>query len=78
MDKLFRIGEMAKLFHMSMSTLRHYENIGLLKPEMVDQKNGYRYYSVRQFEALNTVRYLRAPEMLLSISALMPAVVCLT
>lgn len=45
-DKLFRIGEMAKLFHMSMSTLRHYENIGLLKPEMVDQKNGYRYYSV--------------------------------
>lgn len=66
MDKLFRIGEMAKLFHMSMSTLRHYENIGLLKPEMVDQKNGYRYYSVRQFEALNTVRYLRALDMPLS------------
>lgn len=66
MDKLFRIGEMAKLFHMSMSTLRHYENIGLLKPEKVDQKNGYRYYSVRQFEALNTVRYLRALDMPLS------------
>ena len=66
MDKLFRIGKMAKLFHMSMSTLRHYENIGLLKPEKVDQKNGYRYYSVRQFEALNTVRYLRALDMPLS------------
>ena len=68
-DKLFRIREMAKLFHMSMSTLRHYENIGLLKPEKVDQKNGYRYYSVRQFEALNTVRYLRALDMPQSASA---------
>ena len=66
MDKLFRIGEMAKLFHMSMSTLRHYENIGLLKPEKVDQKNGHRYYSVRQFEVLNTIRYLRALDMPLS------------
>lgn len=66
MDKLFRIGEMAKLFHMSMSTLRHYERLGLLKPEKVDEKTGYRYYSVRQFEALNTVRYLRALDMPLS------------
>ena len=33
---------------------------------MVDPENGYRYYSVRQFEALNTVRYLRALDMPLS------------
>lgn len=61
MDKkeLFRIGEVAKLFHISVSTLRHYENSGLLQPEYIDQNSGYRYYSTRQFECLNTIRYLR-------------------
>ncbi|MEI3190543.1 MAG: MerR family transcriptional regulator [Lachnospiraceae bacterium] len=41
-------------------TLRHYEKAGLLCPEHTDQETGYRYYSVRQFEVLNTIRYLRA------------------
>lgn len=61
MDKkeLFQIGEIARLFHVSVGTLRHYEKIGLLKPEFSDSQTGYRYYSVRQFEHLNTIRYLR-------------------
>ena len=61
--KLFQIGDVAKLFHLSVSSLRHYENIGLLMPESVDPDTGYRYYSTRQFEALNTIRYLRALDM---------------
>lgn len=56
---LFKIGEISKMFHLSMSTLRHYENIGVLKPEYVDERTGYRYYGIRQFEVLNTIRYLR-------------------
>lgn len=60
MDKLFQIGEMAKLFHLSVSSIRHYEEIGLILPEYVDPDTGYRYYSTRQFEAFNGVRYLRA------------------
>ena len=63
MDELFRIGEVSKLFHISMSSLRHYENIGLLKPEKIDPENGYRYYGASQFEVLNTLRYLRALDM---------------
>lgn len=62
-DNLFSIGEVAKLFHISVSSLRHYENIGLLKPEYIDNNTGYRYYSVRQFEALNSIRYLRELNM---------------
>lgn len=58
-EKLFQIGEVAKMFHISMGTLRHYEQYGLLKPERTDPKTGYRYYSVRQLEMLNTIRYLR-------------------
>lgn len=56
---LFPIGDIAKLFHLSVGTLRHYEKIGLLQPEYVDPESGYRYYSTRQFESLNTIRYLR-------------------
>lgn len=57
--KLFLIGEVAKMFHISMGTLRHYEQAGLLTPEYTDPDTGYRYYGTRQFELLNTIRYLR-------------------
>lgn len=63
---LFSIGEVSRLFHVSGSTLRHYENIGLLAPEYIAPDSGYRYYGMEQFEALNTIRYLRALDMPLS------------
>ena len=66
MPKLFTIGDVAKLFHLSVSSLRHYEDMGLLVPEYIDPHTGYRYYSVRQFEVLNTIRYLRVLDMPLS------------
>ena len=56
---LFQIGDVAKMFSLSVGTLRHYEKIGLLSPEYIDPETGYRYYSTRQFECLNTIRYLR-------------------
>lgn len=58
--KLFPIGEVSKLFHISVSSLRHYETIGLLTPAYVSPDSGYRYYGTEQFEVLNTIRYLRA------------------
>lgn len=64
--KLFRIGEVAKMFHISMGTLRHYEQEGILTPEYIDERTGYRYYSTRQFEVLNTIRYLRVLDIPLS------------
>ena len=64
--KLLQIGEVAKIFHVSMGTLRHYEQAGLLDPEYVDEKTGYRYYGVRQLEVLNTIRYLRVLDLPLS------------
>ena len=57
---LFSIGQTAKLFDMNIRTLRYYDQIGLLKPEAVNEETGYRYYSSAQFERLNTIRYLRA------------------
>lgn len=63
---LFPIGKVSKLFHISVSSLRHYENIGLLTPEYISPDSGYRYYGTEQFEVLNTIRYLRALDMPLS------------
>ena len=63
LPQLFSIGETAKIFHLSVSSLRHYEALGLVTPEYVDPSTNYRYYSVRQFEPLNTLRYLRAMDM---------------
>ncbi len=60
---LFPIGEVSKLFHVSISSLRHYEATGLLAPEYVSPDSGYRYYGAEQFEVLNTIRYLRALDM---------------
>ena len=61
--KLFQIGDVAKMFHISVGSLRHYEQAGLLKPEYTDPETGYRYYSARQFEVLNMIRYLRVLDM---------------
>ena len=60
---LYQIGEVARLFHLSISLLRHYDKTGLVTPEYTDPDTGYRYYSIRQFECLNTIRYLRALDM---------------
>lgn len=51
------------MFQVSVGTLRHYEQAGLLSPEYVDPASGYRYYSVRQFEVLNTIRYFRVLDL---------------
>lgn len=59
MKDLFTIGEMAELFDINIRTLRYYDDIGLLRPEETNPETGYRYYSTRQFERMNTIKYLR-------------------
>ncbi|MGL5693490.1 MAG: MerR family DNA-binding transcriptional regulator, partial [Peptostreptococcaceae bacterium] len=45
MKKYFSIGEMSKLQNISIETLRHYDRLGLLNAEYINEKTGYRYYS---------------------------------
>lgn len=59
MKTTFSIGEMSKLHHTTIQTLRYYDEIGLFVPSHVDEKSGYRYYSTEQFEQLNTIHYLK-------------------
>ncbi|KOO41154.1 MerR family transcriptional regulator [Priestia koreensis] len=59
MKNRFTIGEMAKLHHIPIKTLRYYDEIGLFKPIEVDSKSGYRYYAAEQFELLDLICYLK-------------------
>lgn len=70
MKDLFTIGEMAELFDINIRTLRYYDDIGILRPEETNPDTGYRYYSTRQFERLNTIKYLRVLGMPLKKIAL--------
>ncbi len=60
MDKLYKIGEVAKMYNISTSLLRHYEEEGMLIPKYIDAKSHYRYYGNQQLEVLNTICSLRA------------------
>ena len=62
-EGLLRIGEVARLFNLSVGTLRHYEQMGLLDPAHIDPASGYRYYGSRQLSTLNTISHLRVPDL---------------
>ena len=56
---MIRIGVFARLSQLSIPTLHHYDEIGLLKPISVDAATGYRYYSVSQLPRLNRILALK-------------------
>ena len=51
-----KIGEFSQMMQVTVKTLRHYEQKGLLMPDEVDEWTGYRYYSIEQMQKLNTIR----------------------
>ena len=54
-----KIGEFSKMMQVTVKTLRHYEQRGLLLPDEVDKWTGYRFYSISQMQRLNTIRDLQ-------------------
>ncbi len=56
---MIRIGDFARLGQVSVVTLRHYDELGLLKPIKIDRDSGYRYYSVAQLPRLNRILALK-------------------
>jgi DNA-binding transcriptional MerR regulator len=63
MDRLYRVGEFAALTGVSIRTLHHYDQLGLLHPS-AHSEAGYRYYSEKDLLSLQqilTLRYLGFP-----------------
>lgn len=58
-NDLMTIGAFSLITGLSISTLRHYDEIGLLRPADVDAHTGYRRYSSSQVDLARRVRLLR-------------------
>jgi DNA-binding transcriptional MerR regulator len=56
---MFRIGDFAKIARVSVKTLHHYDEIDLLKPEVVHAHTGYRFYTIDQLPKLNRILALK-------------------
>ncbi|GCE31344.1 MerR family transcriptional regulator [Dictyobacter alpinus] len=52
---MLKIRDFARLGEVSMTTLRYYDEIGLLKPIHVDPETGYRFYTIDQLPQLHRI-----------------------
>lgn len=59
MLSMFRIGEFSRFSRVSVKMLRHYDELGLLRPAHVDPHNNYRYYSADQLPRLHRIVALK-------------------
>jgi len=57
------VGDFSRATHLSIKTLRHYHQVGLLEPTAVNPDTGYRYYSAVQIPTAQVIRRLRDLEM---------------
>ena len=54
-----KIGAFSQMMQVTVKTLRHYEQKGILLPHEVDEFTGYRYYTLEQMQRLNNIRFLQ-------------------
>jgi DNA-binding transcriptional MerR regulator/effector-binding domain-containing protein len=59
MTNTVSVGRFATMTHLSVKTLRHYHQVGLLEPAEVDAETGYRYYTLEQLPTAQLIRRLR-------------------
>ena len=63
-DDLMTIGRFAHISGLSVHTLRHYDDVGLLTPAEIDQATSYRRYrrsQVRDARIIQALRWLDVP-----------------
>ena len=58
-DTLYKIGMFAAMNHMTVKTLRFYEEQGLLMPALIHPETGYRYYTLSQMAVLHQISALK-------------------
>ena len=56
---MLKIGEFSKLSRVSVRMLRHYDEIGLLKPVHIDRFTDYRYYAADQLPTIGRISALK-------------------
>ena len=56
---MLKIGEFSKLSRVSIRMLRHYDDLGLLKPSKIDEFTGYRFYKEEQLFVMGRITALK-------------------
>ena len=60
---LLTIGAFSRMTHLSVKALRHYDDVGLLRPAHVDASSGYRRYATSQVPIAQVIRRFRDLDM---------------
>jgi DNA-binding transcriptional MerR regulator len=63
MSAYLSIGDFSRATHLTVKTLRHYHQTGLLEPADVDPHTGYRRYTVEQLATAQIIRRFRDLDM---------------
>ena len=58
-NTLLKIGEFSRLSQVTVKTLHHYDDIGLLKPSHTDRFTSYRYYTLDQLPRIHSIMALK-------------------
>lgn len=63
MHDLVPIGRFSRLCRLTVKALRHYDELGLLRPALVDERSGYRYYALPQVADAERILLLREADV---------------
>jgi len=63
MPSSFAIGDFSRATHLTVKTLRHYHEAGLLEPALIDPQTGYRRYTTDQIPVAQIIRRFRGLDM---------------
>ena len=58
-NKLLSIGQMAKMNHTTVPTLRLYDQLGAAASPYTDPETSYRYYDIRQNARFDLIQYMK-------------------
>ena len=52
---MLKIGEFSRLSQVTIKTLHHYDELGLIKPAHIDPSTNYRFYEVGQLPRIHRI-----------------------
>jgi DNA-binding transcriptional MerR regulator len=63
MSSSLAIGDFSRATHLTVKTLRHYHETGLLEPAQIDRQTGYRRYTTEQIPVAQIIKRFRDLDM---------------
>ncbi|HJH06342.1 MAG TPA: MerR family transcriptional regulator, partial [Fusobacterium ulcerans] len=52
---MYKIGLFSQITKTTIKALRYYDEVGLLKPSIINKENNYRYYTTKQLYTLHKI-----------------------